>query len=111
MNLKTVIAVAKCYQGLGVDFQDLISAGNEGLCRAFDKYDPKRACLKDDIKNAISELGDEITYQDLYNIINQYLTYGDKVKNEFNKRFKEDCTYTKETVLKWVEKNIRIIIK
>lgn len=107
MNLKTVIAVAKCYQGLGVDFQDLISAGNEGLCRAFDKYDPKRACLKDDIKNAISELGDEITYQDLYNIINQYLTYGDKVKNEFNKRFKEDCTYTKETVLKWVEKNIR----
>lgn len=107
MNLKTVIAVAKCYQGLGVDFQDLISAGNEGLCRAFDKYDPKRACLKDDIKNAISELGDEITYHDLYNIINQYLTYGDKVKNEFNKRFKEDCTYTKETVLKWVEKNIR----
>lgn len=107
MNLKTVIAVAKCYQGLGVDFQDLISAGNEGLCRAFDKYDPKRACLKDDIKNAISELGDEITYQDLYNIINQYLTYGEKVKNEFNKRFKEDCTYTKETVLKWVEKNIR----
>lgn len=107
MNLKTVIAVAKCYQGLGVDFQDLISAGNEGLCRAFDKYDPKRACLKDDIKNAISELGDEITYKDLYNIINQYLTYGDKVKNEFNKRFKEDCTYTKETVLKWVEKNIR----
>lgn len=107
MNLKTVIAVAKCYQGLGVDFQDLISAGNEGLCRAFDKYDPKRACLKDDIKNAISELGDEITYQDLYNIINQYLTYGEKVKNEFNKRFKEDCIYTKETVLKWVEKNIR----
>lgn len=107
MNLKTVIAVAKCYQGLGVDFQDLISVGNEGLCRAFDKYDPKRACLKDDIKNAISELGDEITYKDLYNIINQYLTYGDKVKNEFNKRFKEDCTYTKETVLKWVEKNIR----
>lgn len=107
MNLKTVIAVAKCYQGLGVDFQDLISAGNEGLCRAFDKYDPKRACLKDDIKNAISELGDEITYQDLYNIINQYLTYGEKVKNEFNKRFKEDCTYTKKTVLKWVEKNIR----
>ena len=52
MNLKSVIAIAKCYQGLGVDFQDLISAGNEGLCRAFEKYDPKRACLKEDMIEA-----------------------------------------------------------
>ena len=106
MNLKTVIAVAKCYQGLGVDFQDLISAGNEGLCRAFDKYDPKRACLKDDILNAVNELGDIITYQDIYDIINKYLTYGEKVKNEFYKKFKEGETYDKQLIIKWIDKNI-----
>lgn len=107
MNLKTVIAVAKCYQGLGVDFQDLISAGNEGLCKAFDKYDPKRACLKDDIVNAVNELDDVITYKELSDIINHYLTYGEKVKNEFNKKFHEGSIYCKDFVIKWIDKNIR----
>ena len=31
MNLKTVISVAKRYQGLGLSLQELISAGNYGL--------------------------------------------------------------------------------
>ena len=34
LNTKMVISVAKKYQGLGLSLQDLISAGNEGLCNA-----------------------------------------------------------------------------
>ena len=49
MNLKTVISIAKCYQGLGLSLEELIAAGNLGLVLAFDKYDPKRAKLKEDI--------------------------------------------------------------
>lgn len=107
MNLKSVIAIAKCYQGLGVDFQDLISAGNEGLCKAFEKYDPKRACLKEDVIEAVNNLKDEdIKYSDWLAVINEFLKYGESIKKSFDSRFKEGETYTKEEILKWVEKNI-----
>jgi RNA polymerase sigma factor (sigma-70 family) len=107
MNLKSVIAIAKCYQGLGVEFQDLISAGNEGLCRAFNKFDPKRSCLKDDVKNAINQIEkDMIEYNELLNIINDYLTYGDSIRKSFDNKFKEGNIYTKIEILKWVDKNI-----
>lgn len=107
MNLKSVIAIAKCYQGLGIDFQDLISIGNEGLCVAFNKYDPSRACLKENIKNAINDLNkDVITYDELQVVINQFLKYGESIKKLFNSKFKENHTYTTAEILKWVDKNI-----
>jgi RNA polymerase primary sigma factor len=106
MNLKSVIAIAKCYQGLGIDFQDLISAGNEGLCRAFEKYDPKRARLKEDVIDAINHFGDTITYAQWKSIITEFLTYGETIKREFDKKFKEGETYNKTDLIKWAEKNI-----
>jgi RNA polymerase sigma factor (sigma-70 family) len=107
MNLKSVIAIAKCYQGLGIDFQDLISIGNEGLCVAFEKYDPKRACLKENVKTAISDINKEVlTYDELLAVINQFLKYGESIKKLFNTRFKENNTYTTKEILKWVDKNI-----
>ena len=107
MNLKSVIAIAKCYQGLGVDFQDLISAGNEGLCKAFEKYDPKRACLKEDVIEAVNSLKeDKIKYSEWASVINEFLKYGDTIKKSFDNKFKEGETYTKLEILKWVDKNI-----
>jgi RNA polymerase sigma factor (sigma-70 family) len=107
MNLKSVIAIAKCYQGLGIDFQDLISIGNEGLCVAFNKYDPSRACLKENIKNAINDLNkDVLTYDELQVVVNQFLKYGESIKKLFNSKFKENHTYTTPEILKWVDKNI-----
>jgi len=41
-NLKLVIYVAKKYQGHGVPLSDLIQAGNMGLIRAAEKFDPKK---------------------------------------------------------------------
>ena len=38
-NLRFVIYVAKTYQNRGVEFIDLISAGNKGLIRASEKFD------------------------------------------------------------------------
>lgn len=107
MNLKSVIAIAKCYQGLGIDFQDLISIGNEGLCVAFEKYDPSRACLKENVKKAINDLNkDVITFDELQTVINQFLKYGESIKKLFNARFKEEHTYTVQEILKWVDRNI-----
>lgn len=38
-NLKLVVAMAKRYRNLGVDYADLISEGNIGLMQAIKKYD------------------------------------------------------------------------
>lgn len=105
MNLKTVISIAKRYQGLGLSLQELISAGNYGLIVAFDKFDPQRSKLKDHVKAAVSELGDELTFEELNGAVEQYFTYGD-IKKKFLDKFRPGNKYYKEDVLMWVNKNI-----
>jgi RNA polymerase primary sigma factor len=41
-NLRLVVAVARRYRGLGLDFLDLIQEGNLGLMRAAERYDWRR---------------------------------------------------------------------
>lgn len=107
MNLKSVIAIAKCYQGLGIDFQDLISTGNEGLCKAWEKYDPARACLKENLTSAINEIEqDEINFEQLNEVVSSFLKYGE-VKKEFENKFKPGNTYTKKQILEWINKKVQ----
>lgn len=105
MNLKSVISVAKKYQGLGLSLNELISAGNLGLVVAYDKFDPSRSKLKDNILESLSELGDEFMYDELAETVKEYLTYGD-IKKKFQERFKKANKYTKNEVIKWVNANI-----
>ena len=77
MNLKAVISIAKRYQGLGLSLQELISAGNYGLVVAFDKFDPNRSKLKDNVLSSVETLPDEFTFEELSAAVNQYFTYGD----------------------------------
>ena len=106
MNLKSVIAIAKCYQGLGIDFEDLISAGNEGLCKAFEKYNPKRAGLKENMLDAAQLLPEKITYVQMETFISEFIKYGNSIKRNFNKFFEKRKTYTKEYVFDWINKHI-----
>lgn len=105
MNLKTVIMIAKKYQGLGLSLNELISAGNLGLVVAWDKFDPSRSKLKDDILNSINELNDEFKYEELISYINEYFKYGD-VKKKFDEYFKPNHIYTKKEFIRWVNGNI-----
>jgi len=107
MNLKLVISIAKGYQGLGIEFQDLISAGNLGLCKAWEKYDPKRACLKENLTKKVNEIESEtIDFETLQSIINEYLKYG-SVKEDFLDKFKPGNVYERKTVLDWISSKIQ----
>jgi len=41
-NLRFVVRVASEFQGCGMDLEDLISAGNVGLIKAAERFDPER---------------------------------------------------------------------
>ncbi len=43
-NLRLVVHIAKRYAGRGVEMEDLIQEGNQGLLRAAEKFDPSRGC-------------------------------------------------------------------
>lgn len=105
LNTKMVISVAKRYQGMGLSLPELISAGNVGLCVAWDKYDPKKAQLKDNVINAVSVLHDEFKAEELYSIIDPIITYG-ATRQKFEDKFERGKTYTKEELLDWVEKHV-----
>lgn len=105
MNLKAVISIAKRYQGLGLSLQELISAGNYGLVVAFDKFDPNRSKLKDNVMACIEPLPEEFTFDELNAAVKQYFTYGD-VKKKFSDKFTSGNSYLKNDVIKWVNKNV-----
>lgn len=105
MNLKSVISIAKKYQGLGLSLQELISAGNYGLVVAYDKFDPNRSKLKDNVLACIEPLPEEFTFDELNNAIKEYFTYGD-VKKKFMDKFSPNKNYLKSDVIKWINKNI-----
>ena len=105
MNLKTVISIAKNYQGMGLTLPELISAGNLGLSLAWDKFDPNRAKLKNNMLDAVNDLDEDVTFNELYNSIQPFLEYGD-VQKKFLDNFDAKHIYTKKEVIKWINSNI-----
>lgn len=105
MNLKTVIMIAKKYQGLGLSLNELISAGNLGLVVAYDKFDPTRSKLKDDAIKLLDKLNESFNYDELSNTLSCILTYGD-IKKKFMERFRPNNTYTKKELIRWINSNI-----
>lgn len=105
LNTKMVVSVAKKYQGLGLSLQELISAGNLGLCTAWEKYDPKKSQLKDNLIEAVQPLGETFTLKDLLGCVDELLTYGN-VLDKIKAHFVEGKKYKKEYLLNWIDKNI-----
>jgi DNA-directed RNA polymerase sigma subunit (sigma70/sigma32) len=83
----------------------LISAGNLGLVIAWDKFDPSRSKLKDDVIAAVDDLEEVFNYDELSTRVKNYMEYGD-IKKKFNERFYHGQQYTKKELLKWINSNI-----
>lgn len=106
MNLKTVISIAKKYQGLGLTLDELISAGNLGLIIAWDKFDPSRSKLKTAVLEAVDQLPDQFTYHELMSCLNNFLKYGDIQKKVLDS-FSPSKIYTKQQLYRWINANVR----
>ena len=105
MNLKSVISIAKRYQGLGLTLNELISAGNLGLCVAFEKFDPSRAKLKELLIEAVQQLSDELQYSTIYELLKEHLSYGN-LKEKWENTFQHGNSYDKQIVIDWIGKNV-----
>ena len=111
-NLKLVVNCAKRYQNLGLPFEDLIQAGNEGLLLAFDKFDTKKANLRNTIKKKISEEceeGQNIDYPKAEHIIREGFTYG-KLLDDTLAKLPKDGFESPDEFCKWVDKNVKTAV-
>lgn len=111
-NLKLVVNCAKRYQGLGVPFDDLIQAGNEGLISAFDRFDTSKANLRNSIKKKIKEEcseDEDISYEKAENIIREGFTY-DKLLDETLKKLPKSGFESIYEFYSWVDKNVKTAV-
>lgn len=106
-NLKLVIAIAKKYKGCGLTFEELISAGNLGLCIAIDKYDLNKSTIKKSILEKIETQTWPMNKYELLYIFEDDMTYG-KLKEDFIQSFDIDGDIKKEDVILWIKENIKI---
>mgnify|MGYP003665470149 CR=1 FL=1 len=56
-NLRFVVQVAKQYQGMGVQFEDLIGFGNIGLFEALERFTYAVWYIRSEINKALNDLG------------------------------------------------------
>ncbi|MCH5166921.1 MAG: hypothetical protein J1F35_03425 [Erysipelotrichales bacterium] len=106
-NLKLVVNCAKRYQNLGLPFEDLIQAGNEGLLAAFDNFKTDRANLRnaiiEDIKNEEIE---NFTYEESERIVKHRFIYG-KLLDQTLKKLPQTGFESKQEFINWAKLNIK----
>ena len=109
-NLKLIINTAKKYRGFGIDFEDLIQAGNMGLLAAWDVFDKDRASLRSKILEVIendSREDDECwNYDECEEIIRNAFSYSKLLNNTLAKIPKEGFA-NRELFKEWVTANIK----
>lgn len=111
-NLKLVVNCAKRYQKLGLPFEDLIQAGNEGLLLAFEKFDTTKANLRNTIKDDIDESYEDdkhITRDEATKTIKKAFTYG-KLLDQTLAKLPVNGFNNKEEFKDWVMKNVKTAV-
>lgn len=105
-NLKMVISIAKRYRNIGVSLEDLIGAGNVGLCTAWDKYHPEKNVLRDKVLRELEDCPEEINKYYIDSLLQPFIKYG-SLKEKYDAVFSKNVVYKREDVIKWVTKNIK----
>jgi len=106
-NLKLVIECAKRYRNLGLEFEDLIQAGNEGLLKCLQKYKTTKANLR---VNMLKLLNDSelrsFNYDQAEELVRKAFVYGKNLDTTINKLPKEGFP-SKFEFETWIKTNIK----
>lgn len=106
-NLKLVIEVAKRYQGLGIQFDDLIQAGNEGLLMALKRYKPNKANLRVNMLNLLKDSSlNRFSYQDACQLVTKAFSYSKNLEVTINK-IPSSGFRSKLEFENWIKQNIK----
>lgn len=105
-NLKMVISTAKKYRNRGLSLEDLIGAGNVGLCVAWKKFKPERNALRNKIMAEIETCPDEVSKDYIDSLIAPFVPYG-SLKEKYDEYFDKNRVYKKTEIVRWVNKNIK----
>jgi len=109
-NLKLVINCAKRYRNLGVPFDDLIQAGNYGLCMAFERFDTSRGKLRKQIIENIDNFeNDKFSLEDANKVIHNSFDYSKDLDITLEK-LPENGFESKEEFTMWAKKNIKTAV-
>lgn len=109
MNLKCVIKVAKRYLGQGLTLDEIVCAGNEGLCKAWEKFNPDSSKFRADLLREIDEFPGDVPILWIQDRIAPACEYGTPLA-KYNKSFtgpKAKKAYNKEWLKNWVDKTIK----
>ena len=106
-NLKLVIECAKRYQNLGLPFEDLIQAGNEGLLKALKKYKKNKANLRLTMIDLLKESPlNSFTYLQAVNLVKDSFSYSKNLEVTLSKIPKEGFK-NKIEFEEWIINNIK----
>jgi len=106
-NLKLVIECAKRYRNLGLEFEDLIQAGNEGLLKCLQKYKTTKANLRVTMLNLLNESQlRSFNYDQAEELVRKAFVYGKNLDTTINKLPKEGFA-TKFDFESWIKTNIK----
>lgn len=106
-NLKLVIECAKRYQNLGLPFEDLIQAGNEGLLMCLKKYKKNKANLRVSMLGILEESPlKKFSYDDAQEIVRKAFVYSKNLDTTINK-IPKDGFASKIEFENWIRDNIK----
>ena len=106
-NLKLVIECAKRYQNLGLQFEDLIQAGNEGLLMCLKKYKTSKANLRVNMLKILDESPlSTFNYDESEQLVRKAFVYGKNLDTTINKLPKNGFKH-KIDFENWIKENIK----
>lgn len=105
-NLKMVISTAKKYRNRGLSLEDLIGAGNVGLCVAWEKFKPEHNALHNKIMAEIETCPEEVSKDYIDSLLAPFVTYG-TLKERYDEYFNKNRVYKKTEITRWINKNIK----
>jgi RNA polymerase primary sigma factor len=125
-NLRFVVQVAKQYQGMGLELEDLIAFGNLGLFEAADRWDEKRNIkfitfavwyIRAEITKALNDMSRTVripshkTSTEAYSTISTHATYGeDDDKETYADRYLEAPSHVTDRELMDLRNSINMAL-